>query len=251
MAANLVRQRHNGRKVLDGPAPRRRRAQVDHPRHHRDDEQVHPLEVADDAVEADAEAGRLELLRRRRPLHLDAEEVAADGLEEVIRDPAEEEQEHRRPFDRFPEGSEEGALAESVAEHGVAERGENVEDDGHADEDLPRRQVELVDVVLEPADEEVVGEDEGDGRGDGVVGPDIGQDGHLGRDLDVAPEEPAEELGERSPRGPADQGVEDQLVAAVGVFLPARELVVDGERNAFLEAALVVGGQPDDEAVHL
>lgn len=45
--------------------------------------------------------------------------------------------------------------------------------------------------------------------------------------------------------------MEQQLVAAVGVLLPARQLVVDGEGNAFFEAFAGPGGEADDVAVCL
>jgi hypothetical protein len=45
--------------------------------------------------------------------------------------------------------------------------------DSHTDEDLPGGKVELINGVLEPVDEDVVGQGEGAGQGDGVVGADI------------------------------------------------------------------------------
>ena len=51
---------------------------------------------------------------------------------------------HRSPLDRFPETDEESFLAEAVTQHGVCDWREEVEDDGHADEDLPGGDVESV-----------------------------------------------------------------------------------------------------------
>ena len=45
--------------------------------------------------------------------------------------------------------------------------------------------------------------------------------------------------------------MEKQLVAAVGVLLPARELVVHGQRYAFFEAITCPCGKADDVAVDL
>lgn len=54
--------------------------------------------------------------------------------------------------------------------------------------------------------------------------------GHLGGEADVGEEELAEQRGEGAPVEPLADRVEEQLVAAVDVLLPARELVV--ERSA-------------------
>ena len=84
-------------------------------------------------------------------------------------DATEEKDEHGCPFYGFDDGPEEYFLAETVTQHGERERGEHVEDYGHADEDLPGGEVELIDVVVEPADHEVVSDGEGDGTCDGIV----------------------------------------------------------------------------------
>ena len=71
-------------------------------------------------------------------------------------------------------------------------------------------------------------------------------------------------------RGPVAEGLEDEFGAAVGVFFPAVELVVDGEGDAFFEflfglvrvgfelfalgvrvAVAGVGGEADDVALDL
>lgn len=123
MAPNLIRERHNGREIADQPAAGREDGQVNHAARDGQQEEVHPLEVADDPVETDAEAGFGEFLCRGGPFDLDAEEVAEEGFEEVEGDAAEEEEEEaiallamlcvylwrdergdsRHPFDGFPE----------------------------------------------------------------------------------------------------------------------------------------------------
>jgi len=47
------------------------------------------------------------------------------------------------------------------------------------------------------------------------------------------------------------QRVENHLADAVGVFLPAGNLVVDCEGHALLEAVAVVGRDADDAALDL
>ena len=66
--------------------------------------------------------------------------------------------------------------------------------------------------------------------------------------MEFAPEEGAEKWCEGAFEEPGFHGVEDQLVAAVGVFLPAGEFVVDGEGDAFFEAVAVVACEADDVA---
>lgn len=71
--------------------------------------------------------------------------------------PPEKEYKHGRPFRGLDDGPEEYLLSETVTKHGECKGREHVEDDGHADEDLPGCEVELVDVVIEPTYYEVVG----------------------------------------------------------------------------------------------
>ena len=74
---------------------------------------------------------------------------------------------------------------------------------------------------------------------------------NLARHLDIASQELAEQRGDGTTAPPVYQGMEYQLVASVCVFLPTRELVVDREGHAFLEASVVVRGKADDETVNL
>ena len=111
---------------------------------------------------------------------------------------------------------------------------------------MPRRLVVVVELELQAADD-VVDDGEGEADRDGVVGADIGDDGEFGGDLDVGTEEGAEKRCQGTAHWPVDQRVEDQLVAAVCVFLPACQLVVDGQRDAFFELFSVVGGHAYDE----
>ena len=159
------------------------------------------------------------------------------------RQSTEEENEHWTPFDGFPETDKERLLTQSVPQHGVGEGREDVEDDSHTDEDLPGCDVELIDGGGEPPDDQVVGQCEWDGGGDGVVCADICDDRNLAGNFDVAEEEFAEERCDWSSSPPVFEGVEDELVAAVSVFLPAGEFVVDGEGDTFFETAVVVGCQ--------
>ena len=64
---------------------------------------------------------------------------------------------HRCPFDGLPQADEECLLIKAVAKHSVCKRRQDIEDDCHADEDLPGRDVVLVDFIGEETDEHIVG----------------------------------------------------------------------------------------------
>lgn len=95
--------------------------------------------------------------------------MTEDSSQEVERYASEEKNEHGSPFCGFDDGGEEDFFAEPVTQHGESERGKHVEDYGHADEDFPGSEVELIERVVEPAYHDVVYEGEGDGTSDGVV----------------------------------------------------------------------------------
>jgi hypothetical protein len=66
---------------------------------------------------------------------------------------------------------------------------QDVEYDSHTDEDLPTREIELIDIGGEPSNYQIICECQWNCCSDGVIGPDVGEDCHLGGDLDVAPHE--------------------------------------------------------------
>lgn len=93
VAADLVGQRHNSREVGNGPAARREAGKIDHTPSDRNDECVHPLKVAHNAVETDAEARSLEFLSGGGPFHIDAAGMAEQRFAHVEGEAAEEEDE--------------------------------------------------------------------------------------------------------------------------------------------------------------
>lgn len=93
MTTNLVRNWHNGREIRNRPSPRRKAGEVNHATRHRQQESVHPLEIAHDAVQAYAEARGLEFLGRCGPFHVDAASVADECFAHVEGEAAEEEDE--------------------------------------------------------------------------------------------------------------------------------------------------------------
>lgn len=111
---------------------------------------------------------------------------------------------------------------------------------------LPRLDVELVQVTVQPANQEVVESAKGNSRSDSVVREDVTANGNLGRQLDVGEEESAEELGKGTFPEPGVHGVEDKFVATVSILLPSIQLVEDGKRHTLFEATAVVTGQSDN-----
>ena len=120
-----------------------------------------------------------------------------------------------------------------------------MEDDDDGEIDLEAVDVVVVEVPVEPADEEVVGDGEDPRTADGVVGPDVRHDGDLGHERHVASDEFAEKRRHGPARGPVAVGMEDEFRAAIGVFFPPRKFVVDGKRHAFFEAAAEVSTEAE------
>lgn len=75
MTTNLIRQRHNSRKIANGPTSRRIHSQINHTTDERRKNQIHVLEVSHDSIEADSEAGFSKLLGGGCPGDVYAEEA--------------------------------------------------------------------------------------------------------------------------------------------------------------------------------
>jgi len=67
----------------------------------------------------------------------------------------------------------------------------------------------------------------------------------------ATPDEDVELLVDRALPPPVNERVEEKLVAPVSVLLPTIELVVAGQRHAFLEATLGVGRPANDVTLKL
>lgn len=104
----------------------------------------------------------------------------------------------------------------------------------------------MVHEAVEPADGEVVEQRQDPSRRDGVVGAHVGHDGDLTGQRHRGAHKVSEERGEGALEDPIFEGMEDELAAAVGVLLPARELVVDRQRDALFEAFTGVRGEAAD-----
>ena len=83
-------------------------------------------------------------------------------------------------------------------------------------------------MAVKPTDQKVICQRQEPGGANGVVGADVSHDGQFAWQWHVGAHEHSEERGERTFSEPVAKGVEDQFAAAIGVFLPSGELVVDG-----------------------
>lgn len=83
MTSNLISQRHNSRKILDGPSSRRSSAKVDHTTDNRNTEKIHPFKIPEDLIKTNAETLLFDFFGCGCPLHFDGEEVAEKSGGEV------------------------------------------------------------------------------------------------------------------------------------------------------------------------
>jgi hypothetical protein len=158
-------------------------------------------------------------------------------------DATQEDEEQDQPLELLEESTEEGSLAGTVAQRSTGDVVNffmlamllaemlisltAVEHNDKHDPNVPRADVVLVDVALEPADNEVVDSSQQPGSADSIVGTDVGDDIDLGAESHVGADELAEQRCERAAHKPEADRVEHQLVTPVGVLLPAGKFVVD------------------------
>lgn len=164
---------------------------------------------------------------------------------------SEEDAEHEGPLKVQDQVRNEAAFIVAISHGGESNVTEAVEDDDNGEPNFPGVDVVLVQISVEPSDRKVIGSRHDPGCSDGVIGSNVRDDGYLGRETDVAEEESAEQRGERSLVDPHAHWVEEQLVTAVGILLPASKFVVDGKGDTFLEAITGPSGKTDDETITL
>lgn len=155
--------------------------------------------------------------------------MAQNSPADMDRDATEENIQQEYPLNILEDRLQEAEFADPVAVDGDGEHAEAAEDDEDGEEDAEGVDVEVVEIGQVPADEEEVGRDEEVGGSDGVVRADVGEDSDLGRERHARGYKFAEDGGEGAAGGPVVEGVEDELAAAEGVFLPAGKFVVDGQ----------------------
>ena len=92
-------EREHGREIPDLPLEREYEGAADHDGGAGEAEEEGPFETRDDVGDFLAEMHLLDLLGRRAPVHVDAEEVRQDGLREMQREAAEEDGKHGDPLE--------------------------------------------------------------------------------------------------------------------------------------------------------
>lgn len=142
-------------------------------------------------------------------------------------------------------GSDESVRAHAVSNNGeskVAQRGKNNNDAG---EDRKGFGVVLVVHAVVPSGKQVIQQSEQPRRSNGIVRPNVRQDGNPFRKRNSRREdEPSKQRRKRSLNEPESERVEEQLVTAVRVLLPPRQLVVHCKTNALLKAVARIRGVP-------
>ena len=131
-------------------------SEVDHAADHEDHDHVHPLEALPYLWDFGEEVGVVLFLGCGSPAHIDGEHMRADGKQDVERDSAEEDTEEWHPLEVLEEGTQQTGFADAEAHDREADIGHSVEDDDQDDEDVPGLDVVLVELTVEPADQEVV-----------------------------------------------------------------------------------------------
>lgn len=104
------------------------------------------------------------LLGCSTPLHVHVEQVRHQREADVERQAAEEDGHHGGPLEVLKQRAQQGALARAVPDHGEGYPADEVENHQERDEDLPGGEIEVVERVVKPANEEVV--DDGHGQPD-------------------------------------------------------------------------------------
>lgn len=134
------------------------------------------LELLEHLGHLDEEVGELGLLGRGTPGHVDLEHMRQQGLRHVQRKTAEEDGKEEGPLEVLNQVRDEISLACSPAHHCQADVAEAVEYNDDGEPHLPRVQVVLVEITVEPTHGKVVDSGEEPGSTDSVVGTNVLQD---------------------------------------------------------------------------
>ena len=128
----------------------------------------------------DEEVGKFSFLACGTPSHVDLKHVSQQGLADVQRQSTQENCQHNRPFKVLEKRVQNVALAETISHHGESDISKSVEDDDDGKPHLPRVDIILVEVPVEPANEEVVDSCHDPGRANGVIRSNVRHHGDLG-----------------------------------------------------------------------
>jgi hypothetical protein len=138
---------------------------------------------------------------------------------------------------------EERLLVQTVTQNGKSDVSEPSEHDDHRNEDSEGVEIVFVEQAIKITRQEIVKQRYDPGGSDGVIGTDITADGDLLRQVDAGEQEFPEEGGNGTSSGPVPQRVEEKFITTVRILLPTRQLVIDGQRDAFLESIACIRGE--------
>jgi hypothetical protein len=93
-------------------------------------------------------------------LHVDTEHVSKDSKVDVKRKTTKEDGKHGHPFEILKKRGPETLFPKTVSENGEADVTDDVEDENNREEDVPRLEIEFVEITIEPAHKKVVGDGE-------------------------------------------------------------------------------------------
>ena len=116
---------------------------------------------------------------------------------------------------------------------------------------FPAINVVFVQVTIEPADSEIIRRRHDPCCTNGVIRAYVADDSNLRRNADVGEEKAPEQRRKGATDWPVINRVEEQLVTSISVFLPAGQLVVNGQGNALFEAIAGPCGKTNDVPVTL
>ncbi len=177
--------------------------------------------------------------------------MGQECLGDVKRQATEEDCKHECPFEVLVERIEERTLANTISHDCKGDVSETIEDDDDTEPHLPGVNIVLLQVTIEPTDGEVVC-----GRHDprctnSIVGANVGDNGNLGRETNVAKQELPEQWCEGSTDRPESDGVEEQFVTAIGVLLPTCKFIIDSQGYSLFETLACPSSKTNNIAINL
>lgn len=101
--------------------------------------------------------------------------------------------EYLRPFQILKQRRKPSAFSNSISHRRQRDVSEAIEDNDDGEPDLPTVNVVLVQVSIKPANGEIIGNGQNPRGANGVVGPNVADNGDFGGESDVGEEEFTEE----------------------------------------------------------
>ena len=142
-------------------------------------------------------------------------------------------------------------LANPISHDGQGNVAQPVKDNNNRKPDLPRIDVVLVEVAVEPTNRKVIRRRHDPRSTNSIISPDVGNDRDLRGEADIREQKLAEEFSERTTIDPLTDRMEEKFIATIGVLLPSSKLVVDSQRDTFFETLASPSRKTDNVAIAL